>query len=152
MEREMTKKKPKKSTPQPQKEDKSELTLAYLTADQALCLTSILLFPTDGQAMKSLKWGRTKFYRIKAMVKPFKSEYAQEISEDVMFALSLAGKHAVSRYVQLLGRGTLAFQKEVADEIMDRIGITKRAPEEAAVPLVQNIIAQKWGKYEKTQT
>ena len=141
-------KKSKKSQTKPQKPDKVRPKLAYLTAKQAVCLSSILLHPTDEKAIGSLGWSRAKFYRVKIQVKHLKAEYAQEISEDTIIALSLAGKHAVSKYIELLSKGSRDFQKVVADEIMDRVGIIKKTPEDKpAAPMVQAIIAQKVERY-----
>lgn len=144
------KKKPKKSGSQIQESDQTRPTLAYLTADQAVCLSSILLQPTDTKAIESLGWSKYKFYKNKKVVKPLKDAYAQELTDDIMIALSLAGRYAVSTYIELLSERNKTFRKEVADEIMDRIGVIKKTPEDKpAAPLVTAIIAQKVERYDK---
>ena len=140
--------KSKPSDSQIQEAEEKRPTLAYLTANEGLCLTALLLYPTDAKAMKSLKWSNTKFYKYKKRVIHLKETFAQEAMQDTMFALSLAGRHAVSTYIELMSEKNKAFRKEVADEVMDRIGVRKTS-EDAPQPVFQNIIAQQWDKYGK---
>lgn len=124
------------------------MSLHYLSHPQALILTALLLHPTDEKARHSLGWSLGKFYKYKKEVEPLKKEFAAQSHQDTLFALSLAAKHAVSKYVELLERGKEDFQKGVADEIMDRVGVTRKVAEESpAGPVINNIISQKWDKY-----
>lgn len=143
------KKKPKKSKKEVQKIDENVPNLQYLTADEALCLTAILLYPTDAKAVESLGWSRGKFYTKKKRVVPLKEAFAKEALGDTMFALSLAGRHAVAAYIEMLTEKNGDRRKEVADEVMDRLGIINQDSEETPAPqvAVQTIIEADRKKY-----
>ncbi len=100
---------------------KFQLKLSGLNPNQALTLHGLLAYPTDTKAIKELGWSRDKFYRYKKDVVHLKEEMIREIVVETRASLALAARFAVCKLIELLKTGDCRFQKEVADDILDRV-------------------------------
>lgn len=99
---------------------KFQLKLSELNPNQALTLHGLLAHPTDTKAIKELGWSRDKFYRYKKDVVHLKEEIIREIVIETQASLAMAARFAICKLIELLEVDSCHFQKEVADDILDR--------------------------------
>jgi len=120
----------KKSGPKGQRGDKSRLKMEDLNPDQGLVLMSQFLFATDNEAIEYLPFKRDKFYLHKKQVAHLVGSLALILQEQYFGTTMATGKKAMLKLSQLLSKGKLDFQKDTANNILDRVEKLISVPEE----------------------